>query len=241
MLGVPDEQRRELGVRKGQTMPRVSKTAMFKAAKAWDAALLQSMLKASPELVAATDPKGRTALHLACAVTPGDAALGEPDGRRTAAALLEAGADLEAEMPVGEEEGDFRATPLWFAVARGENLPLAQFLLERGADPSYSLWAVVWRDDEIFCHLLLSRKPRLNLKAEGETPIFYAARLKRLKTLGLLIEAGADPTIVDDRGRDALDIARARRLPRSILDSLAEAKQNVEKLRSRSERGNARM
>ena len=139
-----------------------------------------------------TDPRGRTALHLACGVKPGDAASGEPDGRRSAAALLKAGADLEAEMPVDEHEGDFRATPLWFAVARGEHLPLTQFLLECGADPSYSLWAVVWRDDENFCRALLSRKPRLNLKAEGETPIFYAARLKRLKTLSLLIEAGAD-------------------------------------------------
>jgi uncharacterized protein len=213
-------------------MPRVSKTAMFKAARAWEVALLERMLAASPELVTATDHKGRTALHLACAVKPGGMALGEPDGRQTAAVLLKAGADLDAEMPVGEEEGDFRATPLWFAVAWGENLPLTEFLLERGADPSYSLWAVVWRDDETFCRLLLSRKPRLNLKAEGETPIFYAARLKRLKTLGLLIEAGADPTIADDRGRAALDIARTRRLPQSFLDSLAETKRNVEKLRS---------
>ena len=60
-------------------------------------------------------------------------------------------------MPVDEDEGDFRATPLWFAVARGENLPLAQFLLERGADPGYSLWAVVWRDHECFCRALLNR------------------------------------------------------------------------------------
>jgi uncharacterized protein len=94
----------------------------------------------------------------------------------------------------------FRATPLWFASARGENLPLVEFLLDRGADPSYSLSAVVWRDDERFCRVLLSRKPRLDLKAHGETPIFYAARLKRLKTLRLLIQAGADATIVDNRG-----------------------------------------
>jgi uncharacterized protein len=112
---------------------------MFWTARAWDAALLESMFEALPELVAATDPKGRTALHLACAVKPGDAALGEPDGRRIAAALLKAGADLEAEMPVGDDEGDFRATPLRFAVVWGENLPLVQFLLECGADPSYSL------------------------------------------------------------------------------------------------------
>ena len=34
------------------------------------------------------------------------------------------GAVLEAEAPMGECNGDFCATALWFAVARGENLPL---------------------------------------------------------------------------------------------------------------------
>jgi uncharacterized protein len=98
---------------------------------------------------------------------------------------------------------------------------LAKFLLERGADPSSSLWAVVWRDDEDLCRLLLNRKPRLDLKAHGETPIFYAARLRKLKTLDLLIQAGADPTIADNQGRDALDIARARGLPAAVVESLA--------------------
>jgi uncharacterized protein len=213
-------------------MARVSKTALFEAAKAWDTAAIESLLAARPELIAATDPKGRTALHIACNVKPGGAALGEPNGIQTATALLKAGAKLDAEMPPDERDGDFRATPLWYAMAWGENLPLAEFLLERGANPSNPLWAVVWRDDEVFCRALLRRKPRLNLIAEGETPIFYAARLKRLKTLGLLIEAGADPTIVDERGRDALDIARARRLPRNVIDSLAEAKRNIETRRS---------
>jgi ankyrin repeat protein len=150
--------------------------------------------------------------------------MGEPDGLRTVAALLKAGAGLEAEAPMDEDEGDFRATPLWYAVARGENLPLVQFLLRLGADPSYSLWAVVWRDDDVVCRELLKNRPRLDLRAHGETPIFYAARLKRLKTLDLLIEAGANPAIVDDKGRDAVDIARARRLPKNVIDRLADSK-----------------
>ena len=67
-----------------------------------------------------------------------------------------------------------------------------------------------------FCGALLAAKPRLNLIAHGETPLFYAARLKRLKTLALLIEAGADPSIPDRQGRDAVAIARARRLPKPV-------------------------
>jgi hypothetical protein len=38
----------------------------------------------------------------------------------------------------------------------------------------------------------------------------------------LLIEAGADPTIRDRHGRDAVDIARARRLPKDMIARLAE-------------------
>jgi uncharacterized protein len=203
-------------------MPKPSKTNLFKAAKAWDPAATEALLAVAPDLGQATDPKGRTALHLACAAKASGLPAADPHGLKTVAALLEAGAELEAAVPTDKDEGDHRSTPLWFAVARGENLPLVQFLLKRGADPSTCLWAVVWRDDEVFCRELLKHKPRLNLRAHGETPIFYAARLQRLKTLDLLIEAGADPTIADNKGRDAIDIARVRGLPKDLIDRLVE-------------------
>jgi ankyrin repeat protein len=203
---------------------RPSKAAIFDAVTTWDAASVEALLAASPSLVNAVDSKGRTPLHRACAVKPGASGLGESSGIETVTLLLNAGADLERAAPMEEDEGDFRATPLWFAVARGENLPLAQFLLARGADASTSLWAAVWRDDDEMCVELLTSKPRLNLRAHGETPIFYAARLKRLRTLDLLIEAGADPTVADDRGRDAVDIARARRLPSDVVERLADSR-----------------
>ncbi len=200
---------------------RPSKSALFAAAKAWDAASVRALLQTEPSLVSAVDPRGRQALHLACTVRPGGTGLGETNGLATAATLLKAGAGLEAEVPMAEDEGDFRATPLWYAVARGENLPLVRFLLKRGADASYSLWAAVWRDDDVMLRALLKAGPRLDLRAHGETPLFYAARLQRLKTLDLLIGAGANPAIADDRGRDVIAIARARRLPKAVIDRLA--------------------
>jgi ankyrin repeat protein len=206
---------------------RSSKSSLFAAAKGWDAAAVKAILGASPDLMSASDPRGRLALHLACAIKPGGLALGEPHGINTVSVLLDAGADLESIVPMPEEEGGFRATTLWYAVARGENLPLVRFLLQRGADASYSLWAAVWRDDAALCRELLQAKPRLNLIAEGETPIFYAARLKRLRTLDLLIEAGANPAIPDPHGRDALDIARTRRLPLHFLERLSELKRRT--------------
>ena len=204
-------------------MKAPSKSAVFDAAKRWDARALERLLAASPELVNATDPKGRKALHMACAVKPAPG-LGEPHGIRTVTVLLECGAGLEDAVPMDEEEGDFRATPLWYALSRGENPALVRFLLKRGADASYPLWATVWRDDAVLCRELLKTKPRLDLRAHGETPIFYATRLKRLKTLDLLIEAGADPAIADSHGRDAVEIARARRLPKSFIDRLSDLK-----------------
>lgn len=126
-----------------------------------------------------------------------------------------------------EDEGDFRATPLWYAVARGENMPLVTFLVDRGANASYSLWAAVWRDDEEMCRALLKAKPELNLRAHGETLIFYAARLKRLKTLELLIEAGANSSIADSGGRDAVDIARARGLPGNLISRIEDLRQTI--------------
>ena len=211
---------------KGQRPP--SKTALLDAAKAWDLGEVQALVEVSPQLVQATDPRGRTALHLACAAKPGSGMLADPHGIETVTALLAAGAGLEVAVPMDEDEEDFRATPLWYAVARGENLPLVQFLLKRGADASYSLWAAVWRDDEVLCRHLLKSPPKLNLRAHGETPIFYAARLQRLKTLDLLIEAGADPTIPDRQGRDAVEIAQARRLPRDLISRLANLKRRIQ-------------
>jgi ankyrin repeat protein len=206
---------------------RPSKSVLFAAAKSWDAPAVKATLNSAPELVEARDPKGRTALHLACAMKPDGVGLGEADGIETVTTLLDAGADLESIVPMAEDEGDFRANPLWYAVARGENTPLVRFLMLRGADASYSLWAATWRDDAELCRVLLQAKPRLNLRAHGETPIFYAARLQRLKALDLLIEAGADPTITDDRGRDALEIALARRLPKEFIERLAVLKRRA--------------
>ncbi len=203
---------------------KATKTALFEAAKIWEAGAVRAIVAALPSLAGATDPKGRTALHIACAVDPRGKTLGEKDGTRTAAALLAAGAALEAFVPMPADEGDFRANALWYAAARGRNLPLVRFLLKQGADPSYSLWAAVFNDDAPLMRALLAAKPRLDLVAEGETPIFYAARLKRLKVLPLLIEAGADPSIKDPKGRDAVDIARARRPPKPLIARLVAAK-----------------
>jgi ankyrin repeat protein len=205
------------------------KTALFKAAQRWDAAAVTALVKAAPELVGATDQRGRTALHLACSAPPG-AKRAEPNGIKTVTALLKAGAALEAHAPMPAEEGDFRANAVWYAASRGRNLPLVKFLLRRGGDPSYSLWTASFQHDVPLMRALLAAKPKLDLRAHGETPIFYAARTQRLKALALLIKAGADPAIRDDRGRDAVDIAKARRLPQDVVAQLEALRRRMHAL-----------
>ena len=89
-------------------LTKPSKTALFDAAKRWDIKAVKAILVAAPALVEASDPRGRRALHLACAVKPGNGMLGETNGLKTVAALLKAGAGLEVEVPMDEDEGDFR-------------------------------------------------------------------------------------------------------------------------------------
>jgi ankyrin repeat protein len=229
MLIELEQYRSSAGVRMGKP----SRTALFSAVHMWDWPTVAALIGAAPELVDASDPNGQTALHRACSVKPGSSPqLVEPNGIKTVTILLDAGADIEQPVPMDEDEGDFRATPLWYAVARGENFPLVEFLLQRGANASYSLWAAVWRDDDVVCRALLKSRPELNLKAHGETPMFYAARLKRLATLVLLIEAGADPSIPDSKGRDSVAIARERKLPDEIIEQMVSLQKR--KLRGRA-------
>lgn len=199
-----------------------SRTALLDAAKRWDVATVKALAKAAPDLLEARDPKGRMALHIACSTPPGGKGLGEKNGIETVTALLKAGAELDAIAFDDNDGGDWRGNALWFAVSRGENLPLVQFLVKRGADPAYSLWAAVFRNDAAMMAALLKGKPRLHLiaGAEKETPIFSAARLQRLECLELLIKAGADPRIKDGRGRTAVEIAKARRLPKDVIARL---------------------
>jgi len=75
-------------------MAKPSRTSLVAAATTWDAALVAADLASAPELVKVCDPRGRTALHRACAVKPGcNTQLAEPNGIRTVTTLLEAGAD----------------------------------------------------------------------------------------------------------------------------------------------------
>ena len=171
----------------------------------------------------AGDRRGRTPLHLACGARPANPSAGDPYGVATVDALLAHGAALEAVEAIPDGSAAFPATPLWYAVARGDNLPLVEHLLRLGAKADHCMWAVVWRDDAEMCRALLAVKPRLDLVFDGETPLFYAARLRRLTTLELLLDAGADCAFVGPGGVTVVEIATRRRLPWPVVERLTAA------------------
>lgn len=201
----------------------MSKTALFTAAKAWDARAVQRLLASAPDLAHARDAKGRNALHL-CAAVPTATAAAKPDAAiATAKALLRAGIDLDSvhEIPDGDEV--FPATPLWYALARGRNRPLARFFLNAGANPDHCLWAVIWFDEPDLVRLLLAAGSNASLRFDGETPLIYAARLGREKIVLDLVAAGADVGARDAKGRTAAEHARKKRLSHAVLVALGDA------------------
>jgi ankyrin repeat protein len=195
-----------------------SKTALFNAAKHWDAKTVDMLLSAAPALMDVRDSRGRNALHLACSVKPGTAGTREPNGIRTVTTLLRHGADLHGFLPL--ENGSFKATPVWWAVAHGDNLPLVRMLLKKGARADNCLWAVVWNDNTEILREILKANPPLDDREGGEPVIVSAVRWKKLKTLELLMKAGADVSVPDRKGRDAIFHARAKKLPAAIIARL---------------------
>jgi len=122
----------------------VSKTRMIDRVRAFDTDAVGAGLDESPNLLAWRDEWGRHWLHLCCAQPVENDAGRAEASIRTADALIARGFGVD---DAAFTEGAWRATPLWFSVARGRNLRLAAHLLDRGATPAYSMHAAAFNDD----------------------------------------------------------------------------------------------
>ncbi|MEI7572008.1 MAG: ankyrin repeat domain-containing protein [Phenylobacterium sp.] len=168
--------------------------------RAWRAESVRKVLVERPDLATLRDPRGRNWLHVTCMVEV------SPPDRVVADSLATAGVLLDLGYGIDEPafcEGDWRATALWHAVSRGRNLDLARFLLERGADPRFCLYAAAWNSDlEAIDILLAAGAPIDETSSEdGATPFLWAVATSHFDSAQRLLEAGADP---DHRGRDGL-------------------------------------
>lgn len=177
----------------------VSKTSLTGVVRGHRWEQLRDDLAARPDLLGVRDERGRNWLHLCCA------APGEADASiRTADLLLGLGLGLEAPAFT---EGEWKATPLWFAIAHGRNLPLATHLLKLGSTPRYCMFAAIWNEDLAAIRLLLDHGAEVDEDSSpGETPLLGAVAWSKFGPAEELLEAGADPNFRNPKGDTALHL-----------------------------------
>ncbi len=174
----------------------VSKTSLTESVRRHRIEEVREGLATRPDLLGHRDERGRNWLHLACA-TPGT-------GIAMAELLLGLGLGID---DAAFTEGEWRATPLWFAVAHGANRPLAEHLLEAGSDPNHCLFAAAWNEDRATIRLLLAHGADIEEGAgRGETPLLGAVGWSRFGPAEELLIGGANPDARDGKGRTALHL-----------------------------------
>jgi len=174
----------------------VSKTSLAESVRGHRAGEMREGLAARPELIGHRDDRGRNWLHLACSVPGTPVAMAE--------LLLELGLGLD---DAAFTEGTWRATPLWFAIARGQNLVLAEHLLKRGCNPDFCLFAAAWNEDRVAIRLLLAHGADIEEGADrGDTPLLGAIGWSKFGPAEELLLGGANPDAQDGKGRTALHL-----------------------------------
>lgn len=180
----------------------VSKTSLQESVRGWRWREVADGLAARPDLLGVRDERGRNWLHHCC----GSALAGRDpaDSIRTADLLLELGLGLN---DPAFREGEWQATPLWFAVGRGGNIVLAEHLLKLGANPNFCLFAAVWNDDRATIRLLLAHGADIEEGADrGDTPLLGAVAWSKFGPAEELLLAGADPDFRNPKGDTALHL-----------------------------------
>lgn len=178
-----------------------SRTQVLESVKSLRWHDVEASLAAEPKLIAYRDDRGRNFLHICCGVNVREKKLSAVDSVRTADVLLSAGVDINQEA---FSEHNWKATPLWYAVSRGQNLRLATHLLQRGCDPNHCLWAAAHKDDIATITLLLEHGAAIDAVAEDDTPFLSAVKGSHFRAAEALLERGANVNFQDSHGMTAL-------------------------------------
>jgi hypothetical protein len=162
---------------------------------------VRAVVRDYPALLGYRDERGRNWLHQVASVNVKKPKRSAAASVKTAGVLLDAGIDVND--PAFVEGNNFKATPLWFAIAFGENLPLAHFLIHEGSSPDYCLWAAVNRDSPPSIRLLLDHGARI--PSNPDASLLMAAILwNKFVAAKELLLLGLDPNFRDDKGMTAL-------------------------------------
>jgi hypothetical protein len=172
---------------------------MLPLVRAFDWKAVDAGLREKPQLVTHRDERGRNWLHLCCATAL--------DGRnprssiRTADVLMAHGIDLQDHAFT---EGRWRATPVWYCVAFGRNLALAEHLMKRGASPQYSLYAAAYNRDTDAIRLLVRHGADIEEPSgPGETPFLGAIGWSHFEAAAAMLACGANVDAQNNRGKTA--------------------------------------
>ena len=179
----------------------ISKTRMLPLVKDLRWREVSQGLSENPALLGVRDERGRNWLHLACGVKVKERGLQVGDSLKTAEVLLNAGLDINQEA---FREPDFKATPLWYAIAHGQNIKLAEFLLARGSVPHYCMWAAAYNNDAPAIRLLVANGAEINASAEDATPFLFAIQWSRFAAAEQLLKLGADVNAQNSKKVSAL-------------------------------------
>jgi uncharacterized protein len=191
----------------------MSRARLFRAVKALDLEAVAALLAAQPELARATDDRRRNPLHFLCSL-PAHATTTDRS-IRLARHLLGAGIAIDAPAFV---EDAFQATPLWYAISRGQNLPLARFLLREGSTPEYCLWEASFKDDVETIDLLIRHGASVDPVTEDETPFLGAITWSRFAAAERLLHHGANVNFQNSKGVTALHLVLKKdSAPRHVL------------------------
>ncbi|MBQ2380787.1 MAG: ankyrin repeat domain-containing protein [Akkermansia sp.] len=183
---------------KGANARQVNKTGvggtLTAAVKTKNVEILRMMLQAGADVTGAC---GSRALEMAVSYA------GNPEMVRL---LLEAGVNPNSAY----------TNPLYLAVCTQQNTQCAELLLAAGADVNARValgqlqapplfGAVGYPRKDAFLHLLIAHGADVNARDKsGNTPFLTAAKRGYGSYLRILLEAGADPLLVNDEGLGAL-------------------------------------
>jgi len=180
----------------------VSRTRLHDLVRAWRWAEVDAGLDENPGLLAYVDERGRNWLHVCCGVKL-DETRSAGDSIKTAEVLLRRGQDVNQEAFT---EGDWKATPLWYAIGWGRNLALADVLLKQGCNPNYCLFAAAYNHDVTAINLLLDAGADIEDPSAGAdgSPFIGAIRWSRFAAAEAMLKRGANVNRRDDHGMTAL-------------------------------------
>ena len=182
--------------------------------------LLQKLLR-DRELVRAEDSRGRRPLDYVA--WSGFWQTPERDALSCAALLLETGASVDDGEEIVEGDEIFTATPLWRTLSWQRNYPLAELLLERGANPDNAVFSVTYQGATEGCELLDRYGANWEQAFDGRTPLMDLMVFKKPRGSVWLIERGVNVRATDDSGKTALHYAAAQGVRADYVQRLLAA------------------